>query len=1029
MKLPDLAIRFHHFTLIIIALVFVFGVLSFLTMPRSEDPQVAPRGGTVLVLYPGASPSDMEELVVDPVEEKLNELDDIKRINSVSGNGLATIGIEFLSGTDMDDTFSKITQKLASIRDQLPKEIMRLDVTRWNLSDFVVVMQLALVSEDESFSRLEDELDLLETKLRRIPGVKRVKKWAIPDREIDVSLNLEKLAEFNIPLKQVIGAIQAANVNIPGGAINLGLKRFSINTSGSYKSLEEIRNTIIQVFPTHPLYLRDVADIRYADRENEYLARVNGRRAVYLTVNQKEGTNIFTVMRAIKRDLREYARKLPPSMNLYYVFDQSESVSYRLNGFFMNLLQGLVLVGIIILLGEGFRAAGIVMTIIPISIFMGIGLIYLCGFGLEQMSISGLVIVLGMIVDNAIVVTQNISRFIRLGHDRVSAAVKGTGQIAWAIASSTLTTVFAYLPLVMMRDETGEYIRSMPLIVIFTLMLSLIISLTFTPYLSSRFLPKNGEQKTTRPQKAIDHWIETRYGPFLEKRMKRPGRTVWGAVAVFILSLCLVPVIGVSFFPKAEKPQFLININLPQGSSLDATDRVAQDVENVLAERSEIRTYAVNVGRGNPQIHFSVHSREYDLAHAQVFVELNTHNLRQGATLIRGLRERFSRFSGARIEVEEIELGPPVQAPIEFKILGEKIEVLTRLAGQAEAIFRTSAGTLNILNPQSEPATDLAIRINREKAGMLGVVLADITTTIRASVVGMPVSRFRSDEGREYDIVVRLPVDRRFTMADFDRIRIPSLSGSAVPLKQVAEIEFTASAREITHYNFERSAVVTADVLPGYNVERVTRDIEKKLEKLSWPLGYHFFVAGERESRSDSFGGMGRAMVIALMAIFALLVLQFRSFTQPFIVFAAIPLAIIGSILALFLFGYTFSFTAFIGLTTLFGIVVNNSIILVDYSNQLVRLDGMSVHRAVIESAKTRFVPILLTTTTTIFGLVPLAMGGGTLFAPMSLVMIGGLTTSTMLTLLVVPALYKLFTKKNGGVPAKEVTAISEVIE
>ena len=289
-------------------------------MPRSEDPQVSPRGAAVVVLYPGASPADMEQLVVDPIEEKLNELDNIKKIDSYSGNGLASIGIEFLSGTDMDETFSKITQKVGSIRDQLPADIMRLDITRWNLSDFVIITQLALLSENESFSRLNDELEVLEKMLRRIPGVKRVKKWAVPDREVNIEVNLEKLAEYNIPLKQVLGAIQASNLNIPGGNINLGSRRFSIKTGGSYRNLEQIRDTIIQVYPDHPLYLKDVADVRLADQENEYLARVNGRRAVFLTVNQKEGTNIFTVTEEIKKAVGDFSRKLPPGMELYLRF-------------------------------------------------------------------------------------------------------------------------------------------------------------------------------------------------------------------------------------------------------------------------------------------------------------------------------------------------------------------------------------------------------------------------------------------------------------------------------------------------------------------------------------------------------------------------------------------------------------------------------------------------------------------------------------------------------------------------------------
>jgi len=755
-----------------------------------------------------------------------------------------------------------------------------------------------------------------------------------------------------------------------------------------------------------------VAAVRLADQENEYLARVNGRRAVFLTVNQKEGTNILSVMEEIKKGVSDFSRKLPPAMKLYCAFDQSQGVRYRLSNFFWNLFEVLVLVGLIILLGEGVWAAGIVMTVIPLSIFIGIALIYLCGYGLEQMSITGLVIALGMIVDDAIVVTQNISRFIRNGHDRISASIEGTAKIAWPIVSSTLTTVFAFLPLVMMQDETGEYIRSMPLIVICTMMVSLLLALTLTPFLSSRFLPMREKEKSGRFQRGMDNWIEKRFGRFLFKALQRPKRVLLIAVGILVCSLGLIPFLGVSYFPKAEKPQFMININLPQGSNLDKTDRVARDVENILEEIKEIRTYASKVGRGNPQIHFSIQSPEYDLSFAQIFVELKKNDLRFMSSLIHGSRERFSNYPGAKIEVKEIELGPPVPAPIEIKLLGEKTRILTDLAAKAEKIFVSIPGTVSVKNPQAEPATDLAILINRDKAGMLGISPAGINTAIRACVAGISISRFRSEEGKEYSIMVRLPVDRAFSMADFDRIMVPAQSGAAIPLKQVAQIEFAASAKEISHCNFERSASITADVLPGYNVEAVTKAIVHKLEKLYWPVGYPYHVAGERESREDSFGGMGKASLFVLLAIFALLVLQFKSISQPLIVFAAIPLAVVGSILALLIFGYTFSFVAFIGLTTLFGIVIKCSIILVDYSNHLVKNEGMNIHEAVVESAKTRFVPIFLTTATTVLGLIPLALQGGTLFAPISLVMIGGLLTSSVLSLVVVPALYKIFTKK-----------------
>jgi multidrug efflux pump subunit AcrB len=564
----------------------------------------------------------------------------------------------------------------------------------------------------------------------------------------------------------------------------------------------------------------------------------------------------------------------------------------------------------------------------------------------------------------------------------------------------------------MMRDETGEYIRSMPLIVIFTMMMSLLLALTLTPFLSSRFLPVREKEKVNRIQQGMESWIEKTFGRFLERALQRPKLVLLIAVGILLASLCLVPFLGVSYFPKAEKPQFMINVRLPQGSSLDKTNQVTRDVERILEKTRGIRTYASNVGRGNPQVHFSIDSPEYDLSFAQIFVELEKHDLRFMSGLLDDLRARFRTYSGAKIEIKEIELGPHIPAPIEIKVLGEKMQELSDLAAKVEKVFLTTPGTMNVKNPQAEPATDLAIRVNRDKAGMLGISPADINSTIRACVEGISVSHFRSEEGKEYSITVRLRVNGSFSLADFDRIMVPASSGAAVPLKQIAALEFAASSKEINHYNFERSAAVTADVMPGFNVEKVTRAIERKLARLHWPVGYNFRVGGERESREESFGGMGKAALLALMAIFALLVLQFKSIVQPLIVFAAIPLAIVGSILALLLFGYTFSFVAFVGLTTLFGIVIKCSIILVDYANLLVKTEGMKVHDAVVQSAKTRFMPIFLTTTTTIFGLVPLAIQGGTLFAPMSLVMIGGLITSSVLSLIVVPALYKIFTRE-----------------
>jgi multidrug efflux pump subunit AcrB len=375
------------------------------------------------------------------------------------------------------------------------------------------------------------------------------------------------------------------------------------------------------------------------------------------------------------------------------------------------------------------------------------------------------------------------------------------------------------------------------------------------------------------------------------------------------------------------------------------------------------------------------------------------------------LREEFDGYPDARIDVKELEQGPPIEAPIAIRVAGENLDVLRNLAGDVEEIISSNPGTINIDNPLETSKMDLHVNIKRRKAGMLGIQLLDIDRTVRTCMAGMPVSQYRDSEGEEYDIVLRLPVDKKTSVSDFGRIYLTSLTGAQIPLTQVASFEFRPSDQEITHYNLDRSVTITADVLGDYSVSKVTKEIVSKLDEYNWPEAHGYSVGGEAEGREQSFGGMGKAVIIAIIGIFAVLILQFRSFSQPLIVFAAIPLAVVGSIIALLVTGNTFSFTAFVGLTSLVGIVVNNAIILVDYTNQL-RAEGKELVIALKEAGETRFRPIIFTTATTIGGLLPLTLRGGTLWAPMGWTIIGGLAVSTVLTLVVVPVLYKMFSSK-----------------
>jgi multidrug efflux pump subunit AcrB len=599
-----------------------------------------------------------------------------------------------------------------------------------------------------------------------------------------------------------------------------------------------------------------------------------------------------------------------------------------------------------------------------------------------------------------------------MGYDRREAAWEGTSQVGWAVVSATATTVLAFVPIMMMRDVTGDFIRSMPATVVYTLCASLFLSLTLTPYLSSKFIKVTADSGYSRLRRLLQHFIETRYRSMLDYAIRHPKRVIALAMLVFAGCLALFPVVGVSYFPKAEKPLFLINIDAPRGTSIDRTDEMAAHVESVLAGRDEIKSYTTNVGHGNPRVYYNMWPRQEAPHHAQILVELEEDGPKRLGRLLGDLRREFADFTGAKIEVKEFEQGPPVAASIAIVVIGDNLDMLQLISRDVEEMIARAPATTNVNNPLGTTKTDLHVNINRAKAGMLGVNLSDVDLAVRAGIAGFPISQYNDEEGKEYDIVVRLPIDVKPELSDLDRVYVGSITGAQVPLRQLASLEFRAGPLAIDHFNLERAVTITADVIGEASVDRATQQVVGELKAYSWPKGYRYYIAGEFESREESFGGMGRAVVIALVAILAVLVLQFRSYRQPLIVFSAIPFAVIGSVLALLLTRNTFSFTAFIGLTSLVGIVINNSIILVDYTNQL-RRKGTGIIEALKEAGETRFIPILLTTATTVGGLLPLTLAGGTMWAPMGWTIIGGLICSTVLTLLLVPVLYKLLSAKS----------------
>ncbi|MCB9265076.1 MAG: efflux RND transporter permease subunit [Lewinellaceae bacterium] len=1014
MNIPQLSIKNYQFTLTAFAFLLVMGIASFFSMPRREDPALDIPNVLVIAVYPGANPEDVESQVVDILEESVNELDDLKEVQTTIRDGVAIMEIEFNFGVDPDEKFDEVQRQVNQSRNEMPEGLYQLDVKKMS-TNTVTIMQIGLVSDTADYGLLQSEAERLKREIEKVGGVRKVDVEAYPEQEVRIALNPVLMSEMGISPDDVERAIQSNNANIPGGAVKVSHKLFNVKTSGQYTSLDQIRNTVVGAYQGRIIYLKNIASVFFDFEDERWLARYNGERTVFINVQQKDGYNIYSVTDPIKEKLSR--ANLAGDIRLAYIFDQSEGVTERVAGFLGNLVQGILLVGVIIFLVLGLRSASLVMLAIPFSILIGLWVVDQFGFALQQMSIAGLVVALGLLVDNSIAILENIERYLTQGYSREQAAIEGTQQLIAPIASATLTTILAFIPIVMMPDTTGAFIKALPTTVIATLAASFIVAVTLTPYLASRILKEgnNGTTRKTTPLfRMLKRFVEGPYRRALEWALRHKPLTISMAVLSLVGALALFPLVGVAFFPKAEKPQFRITVQLPNGSNLDATDEAVQYVESVIDTIPDIRYYAANIGHGNPRIYYNVASENYSNTFGEVYVVLKEYDIDRFYELLGQLREAFAAYPNARIDVREFVQGPPSEAPVAIKINGTDLDKLQAYAREVENIVRSVDGTVNVDNPIRNNSTDIYFRVNRDKAMMLGVPTHVVDKTIRSFVNGTVIGKFRDKDAEDYNIAMRFDYDEQFRLDDFSRISVQSVSGRFIPLKHLTDVEFAEAPSRITHLDSERTATVLADLQKGFTLDEVVADIDRQLQQMDWEDGYSYVYKGDLESRNESFGGMGIASMMALLLILGVLIIQFKSFSQPLIIFTALPLAIIGSILALLATGINFSFTAFVGLTSLIGIAINNSIVLVDFAN-VMRREGAGVLEAAQQAGEVRFIPIVMTTLTTILGLLPLTLMGGSLWAPMGWTIIGGLLTSTTFVLLLVPILYVLFTKEDTG--------------
>ncbi len=1048
MSLWAFSVRRWQFTLVVFALLIATGLWALSSIPRAEDPTLKFPGSLVLVNYPGADPEDVERLVVDPIEDALAELEDVKKLTSTARDGLALIEIEFVYGSDPDRKYDEVIREVNVVRPQLPDDVFSVEIRQFTPGT-VNIVQMALVSPDADWRELRKHAENLEELIETAPGVRRAETWAYPDPEVRVAIDLERLAASRLSLGQIIAAVQSENASIPGGAVDVGLRRYNLKTSGSYESLTEIGDTVVSSQGGRVVRLRDIADISWSAQEERYVGRFNGARAVFVTASMKDNQNVFDVREAIYARLPAFEQGLPSHVRLERGFDQSSNVNRRLSRLQFDFTFAIGLV-ILTLLPLGLRAAGIVMISIPLSLAIGVALLYLVGFSLNQLSIAGFVVALGLLVDDSIVVVENIARNVRQGMPRLQAAIAATDQIWLAVLGCTATLLLAFVPLLFLPEGAGDFIRSLPAAVLFTILASFIVALSIIPFLASRLLrggkPREfrqpwlaallarlrgfinrSDETADRLLKTLMGWIHRIYGPALRWGLARPRATVAAALGVFVLSLLLVPKIGFSLFPTADIPQFRVEIEAPDGASLAETDRALAFVEGKLAATDGIRWWFSNLGQQNPRIYYNVLSRDRAANIAEIFAEVENYHAAETGRMLDGLRDAFAEYPAARISIHQFENGPPVAAPIEIRVIGPDIETLRVLAGDVERLIASVPGTRDVDNPMRLQRTDLDLQIDTEKAALFGVPAIEADRTVRLAVAGLTAGQFREPDGDEYDITLRLPIGARPTLDLLQSVQVSSLSGRQVPLAQITDPQFRTAASVIRRYNRERAVTVTAHPATGYATDELNRQVLAGIEAINWPPGYRYVAAGEVEARTESFSGLGVAMLVAVFGILAVLVLEFGSFRSMLIVFGVVPLGITGGLIALFLAGYTLSFTSMIGMIALIGIEIKNSILLVDFTNRL-REQGRALDDAIAEAGEVRFLPILLTSLTAIGGLTPLAIQGSGLYSPLAIVIIGGLISSTLLARLVTPVMYKLLPPVIETVEAKQSSIRSAAI-
>ena len=1028
MNITNGAIKRYPMIFAFMVIIVVMGVQSYLELPRESTPDIKIPFVSVAAPYAGTSPADMENLVTRKLEQQLKGVEDLKEMKSMSAYGISVISLEFDSSVDISDALQSVRDRVELAKPDLPTDPRNdLVVQEVSASDLFPVMQVNLSGDIDLFLLKKLGEDLQED-LEQIPGILSVDLLGGIENEVQVNVDPNKLVYYNLSLQDVQDAVALQNMTIPGGKLGLGMYDYQVRVPGEVDKPEEILNFVLNPGIDPPVFMRDVATVKFGVKDRETISRVQGIDAVTLLVKKRSGENIIKIAESVQALLEREAPSFPDGVKVAVVADQSIQIRNMVTELENNILSGLLLVVLVLLSFFGVRNAIFVGLAIPFSMLISFVVLKAMGITLNMVVLFSLILALGMLVDNAIVIVENIFRHRGKGKNSDEAAKIGTRQVSNAVIASTLTTVCAFGPMIMWPGIMGEFMSYLPITVIITLLSSLLVALIFNPVLCARFMgvPKTGEERELIGDRLIRFGLKT-YRPVLGWALGHRAIVMFGIFSLLILTGMAFSVFnhGVELFPDTEPQIAAVNIAAPSGTRIEATDDYAKTVEAEVAKIPDLKafntvigaTFGDQMGSGHPPSHQATVTME--------FVDLLDRSTSSSGTL-EELREKLAPLTGAKITVEKQDEGPPTAKPINIELSGDDFDILGDLAGLIQEKIRNIDGLVDVDDNYDHDLPELRIIPDVEKAGRFGLRTFDIAGTIRTAIHGAETAKFREGED-EYDITVRYGDGYRNKVEDVKNATI-FYEGRTIPVSAFAETEYGTGLAAIHRIDARRVVTVTADVVAGQNEPAMLQLVQESLSDMAMPAGYLLEYTGKSEDEAESAAFLSEAFSIAIMLIFVVLVSQFSSITIPGVIISSVLLSLIGVMAGLMVTGTPFGIIMTgVGVVSLAGIVVNNAIVLLDYIIQL-RERGMDKVEAIMHAGETRFRPVILTAVTTILGLIPLTTGTSIDFSapfrgdwagllvtgsdssqywgPMGVAVIWGLAVATFLTLVVVPVMY-----------------------